>query len=376
MYRRSYIILLLALLATVALAAGESITSVVKQVKPAVVTVITYDNADVQVAQGSGFFIDSRHVITNWHVIDEAVRVDVKAADGSTYHVKRIAAGDEASDLANLELETANTGVVPLRIADAMPEPGERVVVVGSPLGLEATISDGVVSEVRELPQLGRVLQISAPVSRGSSGSPVVNLKGEVVGVAQAIRAGGQNLNFAIPAQQVLALKPGGSRPLASAPAGTGAGPGTVAGSAYNTGRGLLQRKAYKDALPYFVQVTKDNPKNYMAWFGAGHCYTQMRQYKEALAAFMTVVRLKPDFSEAYTSMGAVLGLLRQYPTAIDAFKEAIRIDPESAVAHYGLGLIYTAVNETQLALQEYKILRALDPEMAADLFKTIYSGK
>lgn len=368
----------LSILAIVALAgaavAQESITEVVKLVKPAVVTVVTYDRAGVKQSQGSGFFIDSSHVITNWHVIDGASSAEVKCADGVTLGVKRIAAGDEDADLVSLELESSHASVIPLSISDAVPEPGERVVVVGSPMGLEYSVSDGIVSQVRNVPGLGRVIQISAPVSRGSSGSPVVNMRGEVVGVAQAIRSGGQNLNFAIPGSQILALKPAAGRSMAAIPGGAGRGPAKTDEEAFNRGRALVEAKQYDEALPHFLEAARLNPANYLAWFAAGHCYTQTGKYKEAVYSYMNAIRIKPDFTEAYTSLGASLGLMGNYEEAIMAFKAAIRISPDSAISHYGLGLMYVAVDDTESALRELKILEQLDPELAAKLFRVIHS--
>lgn len=351
----------------------ESITEMVKQVRPAVVTIVTYDSAGTQEAQGSGFFVDSKHVITNWHVVEDASRIEARCYDGTVYQVRRIAARDVKSDLVSLELATANASVSPLTVSGITPEPGERVVVVGSPLGLQASVSDGVVSDLREIPELGHVMQISAPVSHGSSGSPVVNLKGEVVGVAEAIKAGGQNLNFAVPGSQVLALMTGRSNgsTAQAVPGGQGAGP--LSDGSYNKGRGLMQSKRYREAIDVFASILKSNPRNYLAWFSTGHCYTQLGDYRTATEAFLKTVQIKPTFQEAQASLGAVLGLQGKYPSAIAAFKEAIRLDPESAIAHYGLGLIFVATKDTNGALRQYEVLQRLDPRLAADLFSAIY---
>jgi hypothetical protein len=96
--------------------------------------------------------------------------------------------------------------IYPLSLSKTVPEVGERIIVYGSPLGLENTVSDGIVSAIRDIPEFGKIIQITAPISPGSSGSPVLNMKGEVIGVASFQMIDGQNLNFAIPSERVARL--------------------------------------------------------------------------------------------------------------------------------------------------------------------------
>lgn len=373
-------LLLVATLATAA-AAELAIVDIVRQVKPAVVTVITYDRTGSKDSQGSGFFVDSNHVITDWHVIEDASRLEVRTADGKTHAVTRIDGGGETSDLALLELGSPVAGTKALTVVNTVPEPGERVVVVGSPYGLDATVSDGIVSSVRNLPGLGKVIQISAPISRGSSGSPVVNMKGEVVGVAQAIHGDGQNLNFAIPGERVLAMSggPGSTRSFALAPRNQaprpseqGAGPALTAEQSFSRGYDLFRSKNYEEALPLLLQATRMDPRNHFAWFAAGHCYVQMGDYGQAVTMFKNVVRLKPEFIEGQCSLGAALGLNGQHDQAVEVFKTAIGMEPTSAIAHYGLGLEYLGSGDEAGAMRQYQTLQKLDPAMAGRLMKVI----
>ncbi len=381
--RAKYVLFSLLLVATLATAAAAelAIVDIVRQVKPAVVTVITYDRTGAKDSQGSGFFVDSNHVITDWHVIEDASRLVVRTADGKTHAVRQIRGGGETSDLALLELSSPVAGTKALTVVNTVPEPGERVVVVGSPYGLDATVSDGIVSSVRDLPGLGKVIQISAPISRGSSGSPVVNMKGEVVGVAQAIHGDGQNLNFAIPGERVLAMstKTGGTGSFALAPrnevprpSGQGAGPALTAEQSFSRGYDLFRSKSYEEALPLLLQATRLDPRNHFAWFAAGHCYVQMGDYAEAVSMFKNVVRLRPEFIEGQCSLGAALGLNGQHDQAVEVFKTAIGIDPTSAIAHYGLGLEYLGSGDEAGAMRQYQTLQKLDPAMAGRLMKVI----
>jgi S1-C subfamily serine protease len=153
---------------------------------------------------GSGFVAAAGgKIVTNFHVIRGADQAIVVTSDRVEYKDVEVIALDEAHDLAVLRI--AARGLKPLALADSsLVKPGQHVVAIGNPLGLGDTVSDGLLSGIRELPKFS-VLQISAPISPGSSGGPVFNDLGEVIGVSTFLLNGGQNLNFAIP---INAVKP------------------------------------------------------------------------------------------------------------------------------------------------------------------------
>ncbi len=194
----------------------ENLPNLIKRIQPAVVTVIGYDAKGKIIRLGSGFFINGKgHIITNGHVLIGVARAEAKTADGVRHLLKVKVAEDRATDLVKLVVEGLKEPSYYLSIRQTLPEVGERVLVVGSPLGLEETVSDGIVSGIRILRGRGEILQISAPISPGSSGGPVMNIKGEVIGVATFQISRGQNLNFAIPGKLVEALQDFPPRPLA-----------------------------------------------------------------------------------------------------------------------------------------------------------------
>jgi S1-C subfamily serine protease len=110
------------------------------------------------------------------------------------------------NDLAVLRADVRGVPVRPLRLSHSPAIAGQPIVVIGSPLGLQESVSEGIVSAVRSLDGLGKIIQITAPLSPGSSGSPVLNLEGDLVGVATLNLKGGQNLNFAVSSQAVANL--------------------------------------------------------------------------------------------------------------------------------------------------------------------------
>ncbi|MBV9483575.1 MAG: trypsin-like peptidase domain-containing protein [Acidobacteria bacterium] len=150
---------------------------------------------------GAGFLVQDKTLATNLHVVEGG---DVFLEQGTV----RIPAIIEKRDLTN-DLAIVKVGVeisaAPLVLSRKKTAPGENVFAIGNPEGLDKSISTGIISAIRELD--GRdLIQITAPVSHGSSGGPVLNSEGEVVGITVAMLKNGQNLNFAVPVRKVQEL--------------------------------------------------------------------------------------------------------------------------------------------------------------------------
>ncbi len=214
--KRLWFTVLLAALSTVH-AETESIDlkALAKKARPAVMLLVVSDAAGKEIATGTGFLVSSDgKLITNHHVIENATTAVAKAENGGLFPVEGVLADDPKNDLVLLKLKGKHLPFLPLGNSDKI-EVGTRIAVIGSPLGLEGTLSEGIVSAVRELPGQEKWLQITAAISPGSSGSPVLTAKGDVVGVAGALLREGQSLNFAVSVQyvQTLILKAGNSAP-------------------------------------------------------------------------------------------------------------------------------------------------------------------
>jgi hypothetical protein len=167
---------------------------------------------------GSGFFVRDGEIASNLHVIEGAARGYAKLVGQKTKHdIQGITAVDPERDLVVLKISAPGAPALSLGSSDAV-QVGESVYAVGNPQGLEGTFSQGIVSSIREV-ATDKLLQITAPISPGSSGGPVLNGKGEVIGVSVATFRGGQNLNFAIPSSylKTLLAKAGPAKPLADA---------------------------------------------------------------------------------------------------------------------------------------------------------------
>lgn len=149
--------------------------------------------------QGSGFIVESDGLIlTNYHVVRGARSARVRLSSGDVYDRVTILAEDARRDLAVLAIRGFELPTLSLGNSDSV-RVGTPVVLIGSPLGLENTVSTGIVSGRRQEPEGFQLLQVTAPASQGSSGGAVLSSAGEVVGVAVSQLLSGQNLNFAVP---------------------------------------------------------------------------------------------------------------------------------------------------------------------------------
>jgi hypothetical protein len=191
-------------LAAPSAAPAQDVVAITRRASPAVVTLHAFNSTGREVSLGSGFFLPDGRIATNRHVVEGATRMTAQASNDRTLGTAEYAeAVGRTADLAILPRIGAPPATLPL--ATRLPEAGESVVVIGAPEGLSNTVSTGIVSAIRSIQ--GRTLvQISAPISHGSSGGPVLNMRGEVIGVSVSVLSEGQNLNFAVPATELLTL--------------------------------------------------------------------------------------------------------------------------------------------------------------------------
>jgi len=166
------------------------------------------DEALVQNSLGSGVIVTNEgHIITNTHVVDQVDQIEVQLSDGRMKKARLIGA-DSQLDLAVLKID--NPGVKPLVLADSdTVQPGDSVLAIGNPFGLQETVTDGIISWKREPNSTdlrGELLQTNAAINPGNSGGPLINVRGEVIGINEQIvssSGGSQGIGFAIPSNTV-----------------------------------------------------------------------------------------------------------------------------------------------------------------------------
>lgn len=361
-YSRLFPILLVFLL-TPAARAQESLPTLVKRVKPAVVAIATYDANGEAVMTGSGFFLRPGQVVTNLHVVRGAVRAEVKTLDGKgkVFPVNGTLAVDEEGDLALLSVEMPLERARTTELASELPDEGETIFVIGNPLKLEGSVSDGIVSAVREVPNSYRIIQITAPISHGNSGSPVFNLRGQVLGVVTVKVTNGQNINLAIAAARVGELVAGKLKPLSEL---TVKNKGDVAESLYRSGIESLWLGNYDNAVGYFENAVNKNPRRAEAWVQVGYCKVKQGKIQEAIRAYSQALQLKPGDAEIHNKLGDAYYYSGRFREAIESYSEAARLRPDCAETFYNLAIAYFESGNQSMAAAEARVLQRLDPKL------------
>ncbi len=189
---------------------GESVKNIYAGSRSSVVLIITYDSSNLPLSIGSGFFSGEKEITTNFHVIDGSSKIICRViGEQKSRPVINVKSVSKSLDLALLEVDAAGP-VLSIREGGA-PDVGEKVVVIGNPRGLEGSLSEGIVSGLRQIGDFS-MIQITAPISPGSSGGPVLDDSGRVVGVATMTLLESQNLNFAVPASLIAQLRSKGAK--------------------------------------------------------------------------------------------------------------------------------------------------------------------
>lgn len=317
-------------------------------------------------------------LVTNFHVIDGANKIVVKLESGAMHEVSGVLADDSKSDVVVLRVRAS--GVPFLKLGEsAKAQVGQHVTVIGSPLGLEGTVSDGIISAKRELPDKGKWLQITAPIAPGSSGSPVIDAKGEVLGVATMLMRGEQALNFAVPIEVAKALlaqvnpntavKPFVklARPEENAVYGDAEYGEVLAaidaenyGQALNLVKSLERRfpknveefhefrgiifyklKLYEAAIVACQQALKLKPGDANLWFILADSYNEHGGVGEAIAAYQQGLAIKPDNADGWNSLGTAYIKQHKADQGLAAYQQAVKIKPDHVFAWYNIGRTY-----------------------------------
>jgi tetratricopeptide (TPR) repeat protein len=222
---------------------------------------------------------------------------------------------------------------------------------------------------VRDIPGFGRIIQITAPISPGSSGSPVVNMQGQVIGVATLQVTGGQSVNFAIPSERIAQLNRSvqvqGAQTmlLSELVVANSRDKHARAVQLFRDGLSFLSKDDCERALPYFQQATESDGGYAEAWAQMGFCDEKLSRHADAIEASKKAVGIRPS-AESYFNIGLANYRLKQYREAEAAYRQSIKLDPYNAAdAYYALGLTYRDSGQFDDEIQSYKQAIRLKPD-------------
>ncbi len=358
-------LLFLALLAVMPqLALALTASQVYEQVKDSVVVVKAYDVKGEPVGLGSGVMLPSGDIITNYHLVKAGVRYTV--GRGAKATPATLTAGDPDKDLCLLT--APGLAAKPARLGQAARlKVGEPVYAVGAPQGLELSLSEGIVSQLRGGPP--PLIQTTVAISQGSSGGGLFNAEGELVGITTFYLKDSQSLNFALPVEwiaEVARQKTPERWTIVDDEAPVVPVPGARPKATWED-RALALEKAqdWPGLLAWCRQWTKAEPGNGFAWFSLGVAYGKLGRHRQEIEAYRKSLRLKPDFADAWYNLGLAYGNMGRSGEAVEAYREALRIKPDDADAWNNLGLAYRKSDRFSEAIEAFREALRRKPDYA-----------
>ena len=314
------------LLFYIIVAAAQGTEQIAEKTAVATVYLEMTDAGGEILGSGSGFLVERDHIATNFHVIEGAAKGTVTQVNKSTkYTIEGISATDEENGLALLRVKALGGEPLPLGDSDTVTA-SEAVYVAGNPKGVEGVFLNDRVSSLYEVGTKKR-FQMTGLIHPSNSGGPVLNTKGQVIGISLIALESGQNLNLAIPSNYLKRLLAQSGKP-----------------------KPLRQVKRSISAETHLRR---------------GYAKYRLDQYQAAINDYDAAISLKPDFVSAYYFRGTAKRLLGDYKAAIEDYSTAIDLKDDFALAYYFRGTIRSDLGEHFIAIQDYNKAIDANPDFA-----------
>lgn len=332
---------------------AKTATELFESVSNSIVVVYAKNSQGKTQSLGSGVVFAVGEIVTNCHVVEKSVSFAVKHRNRE--YLATLKHTDYDRDVCSLTVAGLDAPVVMLGSTKSL-KVGQKVFAVGAPKGLELTLSDGIISSLREVTG-GRYLQISAPISPGSSGGGLFDEEGRLIGLPTFYLAEGQQLNFAVPVEWVKEL-PQRHFSISSKPNESSL-------SWLNRAIQLEKRKDWVGLFRHAQAWKLAQPEVAEAWFALGNALRRSGRANVAIDAFQQALSLNPEYAAAWNNLGIAYDNSGQTTKAINAYQQALRIDPEDSMAWNNLGMAYDDLGQTAKAIDAYQQALRYDPEYA-----------
>lgn len=366
----------------------ENAETIYEKYNDAVVRIFTYHDDGTMHGQGSGVIVKTNGwIITNYHLLGDATTIFAEHK-GQFVKLDSVIAIEPNKDIMLLQLaedvkskEYRSIPNIKLGNSDKL-KVGQRIYAIGSPMGFENTITEGIISGLRTSSDSSRsFIQISAPISSGSSGGAVLNNKGELIGISTMVITGetAQNLNFALLINDVI---------IASKSYKTINKQSTESTSLYYYQQGYKEyiSKNYLSAIINFekaLPLSNENDKgliyynmalaydklnmydnaidNYTkslekkktpdSYFGLAYAYSRKKEYDKAIKNYVYSIELDPSFSEGYVGLGIVYFEQKDYAQSLSSLTEGIKLNSKNYNAYYLAGEIAMITKQYENAI-------------------------
>lgn len=329
-----------------------------EKVDNSIVVVMAYDNFG-NIFQGSGVIIDNNGIVaTNYHVCKDASRIEIKHY-GKEFKSVEIVKYDEVKDI--MILKFAGLTFSPISQGNSSSlKTGQRIYSVGSPEGYENSISEGIVSGFRTDENNVKLIQMTCPITDGSSGGAILNSKGELVGLSVSGQHEG-NLYFAVPVNDVYELA--GTKNLIAE--------NTEPVNYYEIGTLANENKNYKDAEIYFSKYLEKFANDVSAYYNRGYARFKLKEYKNAISDFSTVLATDGT-SESYFYRANCYYSLKDYENALKDYTKALEKQPDNPDIYYNRGYASFRMEDYEEAIKDWQRAIELNPEYVKELSEKI----
>lgn len=363
-----FLILILSLLNTSIFAQKElTADKIFDNVNNSVVVILAYDGKG-NLYQGSGIVINNEgYVVTNYHVCKDANKFEINHYKKAYKDVQMIKQ-DPDKDIAVLKVSNFPFGSIKIGNSEEL-KPGQRVYAIGSPEGYENSISEGIISGVRHDSNGNEVIQMTAPITEGSSGGAVVNTKGELVGMSMSGQHEG-SIYFAVPVEDILKLFDN----KFTVNTDNFSNNETESVDYFNEGKDANEKQNYEDAVFYFSKFLESNPNDNEAFYNRGYARLKLKAYKLAIGDFTKSIGSGSENFEVYFYRANAYYLLGDFENALEDYTNAINLSPTLPELYYNRGYTNYKLKNSSAAVKDWEKSILLKPEYKNELEELIKS--
>jgi len=339
---------------------------------PAVCRIDVMNAAYKKQSQGSGFLVSPDGlVVTNYHVMHVGLRGLVRFGDSKTFPVTAVLAQDKEKDLAVLKIAGKGLPYLEVLRRGEKPTVGTRAFAIGTPSGYTNTLSEGLVSGLREQENRS-VVQTTAEIGSGSSGGPLLDARGRVLGVNTFVRVQRhghtvvENLNFSVANDEIHDIMDEAIKARSKVKATEGKPLDDTAASEFARAYELMGKEKLLEAAGIVETLAKQYPQSMQVRLLQARISMRMNFMDEALKAFQAAARLNPNESEPHVGIGLAHKRKKAYAKAADAFQKAVNLNPADPSAQCELGVVLLKLDrndEALTALKEAVQLEDKDPK-------------